>query len=153
MSSFTKSADMNNTLLSQMANTSKPRALAEYVKSTDPKLSRLFSLLPADAHVLDISQEWYVKEYNAHGPALYVYNLYVYYADKCPMYTQHTYNVYTNHPDPEQEEYCLDHKGPRKLPIHSSVYARLSQYCKQKTDGMNTYNPFSVFAENSEDSE
>jgi len=152
MSSFKKSIHVHNIpLLSQQANTTKPCQLAESVRLTDPKLSNLLSLLPADATVLDVWKEWSVKEYNAQGPVLYVHDLYIYYAHKeGPLYTHHAYSVYTNRGEGGGEAYCLDPQKPRRLSRQSPMYDRLIVFCKENSNIVSTHNPFALLSQESD---
>jgi hypothetical protein len=147
---YKKSKPVTDTsLLSERAKTTSPRQLSEYVKSTDIQLSNLLQLLPSESRILDVSQSWSVKEYNAQGPSVYMYDLWVYYAgEDCVLYTHHTYSASIK--CPSEDTYCLDPHGPRKLSKHSPVYMRLLPYCKGKSNAMNTSNAFAVFTEDSE---
>lgn len=131
--------------LSSKAKSTNPQVLAKYLEDRQ-KVANLLRRLPAQAHVIDIYETSDIIEYNAIGPVLYKYELYVYYAVKeDPVYTYHTYTMSMKHPNPEQEEYSLETKQ-RKVPMHSALYKRLKPLCEAQAPRLETVNPFALLA-------
>ena len=131
--------------LSTKAKSTNPHVLAKCLEDRH-KVANLLRRLPAHTHVIDIYETSDIVEYNAIGPVIYKYELYVYYASKDgPLYTYHTYTMSMKHPNPEQEEYFLDSKQ-RKVPMHSAMYKRLKPLCEVQTTRLEASNPFALLA-------
>jgi hypothetical protein len=140
--------------LSSKAKSTNPHVLAKYMEDR-PKIANLLRRMPAHEHVIDVYETSDIIEYNALGPVLYRYELYVYYANKDgPMYTYHTYDMSMKHPNPEQEEYSAESKQ-RRVSIRSPIYNRLKPLCDIKETRLKISNPFAALlsGDDSDDSE
>ncbi len=135
--------------LSRQAKSTHPHVLAKYLKEKQPKVANLLCRLPASVHVIDIYETCDSTEYNATGPLRYKYELYIYYANKEPTYTYHTYDINVKHPNPEQEEYALESKQ-HKVALHTSTYKRLKPLCEIKETRLEMSNRFALLADDDE---